>query len=347
MFASAVVLCTFLSAPLMYVTAMLYMFSSDLSNVIRFNVILMETGVNVAYLSIVLCLLVCVFLVVTRRFLRLPHAFTLLLNLAVVKMCVGVVLMPHLDTDDVVNAYTWKAGVVSYLVLGGSFDARLTAAMLAVSLCLIAFDVPRRGRICWVMALCCYSVSIIASVLVVHYRRPALITPTLAFSLGMMQTVASIVVILVSAGVIATALVLLVRFLLARTDSSRPSSRLPTTPALRGYGVLPQEEGTETDGDVDDDDDVSLIRESNTSADEGVVGPSQSNLNEIEENAADVDVDDDDPRFVRHIIFLFYSFVGAIVALFLCAWRLEIEMTAGAEAKVTKLTAAFTLTEVR
>lgn len=66
----------------------------------------------------------------TRRFLRLPHVFTFLLSLAVLKMCAGVLCSSYVDGIDLVDGSSWLSGFITYLELGGAFDARFTAAML-------------------------------------------------------------------------------------------------------------------------------------------------------------------------------------------------------------------------
>ena len=203
-----------------------------------------------------------------------------------------------------------------------------------MSLCLIAYDVPNRGRICLVMALFCYVTSIAASVLVVHFRRASLITPTLAFRLGIPQTVASIVVLVITIVVLIVTLLTIVRFLMQRSAESRPQ------PESR-YGRLPQAEN---------DEDVRLITETDASINE----PPTSDLEDSAEHPVesssgemtDGRTDEDDPRFIRHVVLLFYILIGAVVALFLCAWRLEIETTRDPSAKVAKLSNSFTLTEV-
>ena len=263
MFASAIVLCTFLSAPLMYVTAWLFMISSDISSFLQLNDTLVDTGIQLSWLSIVLCVITAGFLLATRRFMRLPHTFTFLLSLAVLKMCVGVIWQSHLNAKEFIDTNSWLTGFVTYLGLGGAFDARFTAVMLAVTLCLIVADCPNRGRIGLVMAVIGYSVSVVASVLVAHYRRPSLITPTLAFRLGVPQTVASIVVLVVCSVCLAVALIYLVRHLMTSmsSQSSRSSSSVSNGNGMTrgGYAVLSQEE---EEGGERNEGDVSLLRES-------------------------------------------------------------------------------------
>ncbi|ELU07844.1 hypothetical protein CAPTEDRAFT_121915 [Capitella teleta] len=127
--ATSLVVCTFLSGPLMFISAkMVMMRTVDPSNYMS---IIHSTTLNVSALTMALSVWVLVVLFIGRRLNSVPHQMTVCLILSQMLFSLGVILNTYLPDIQLVN-------VINYtLVVLGTFSSRVWGAVIAISVCLI------------------------------------------------------------------------------------------------------------------------------------------------------------------------------------------------------------------
>ncbi|KAK7110797.1 lysosomal cholesterol signaling protein-like isoform X2 [Littorina saxatilis] len=121
---------TFLSAPLMFVSAK--MMTVVVSSAMDYRSLLLNASFDSAIIGIVCCVWVLGVLVLSSRWRQVPHRFTFCLVLSQLLACIGMVSFNevHTKTD-------WRHYAQFVTLLVGVFASRCWTAALALSLCLL------------------------------------------------------------------------------------------------------------------------------------------------------------------------------------------------------------------
>lgn len=125
--AKSMVACTFISAPLMFISAK--MISLTNLNPADYLHELDEFSFDISVTGVVACIWVLVFLTLTKKVRRMPHRITGSLVLSQLFCCVGVILWSKLD-----HTHKWVMYVQFFMFNIGSYSSRLWTAILAISL---------------------------------------------------------------------------------------------------------------------------------------------------------------------------------------------------------------------
>nr|XP_045596730.1 integral membrane protein GPR155-like isoform X2 [Procambarus clarkii] len=139
--ASSMVACTFLSAPLMFVSA-------KMVTLVKINpmdyVKELETALfNVSIIGLICTIWVLAVFILSRKWRKVPHFITMCLALSQAVACVGALLWSVLDCT-----HTWKLYLQFVLFSWGVFSSRLWTAILAITLFLL-----RWRSLCFVLRL--------------------------------------------------------------------------------------------------------------------------------------------------------------------------------------------------
>ncbi|KAK7068809.1 hypothetical protein SK128_020429, partial [Halocaridina rubra] len=139
--ASAMVACTFLSAPLMFVSAKMVtlVHINPLDYVKELESILF----NVSIIGVVCTVWVIVVFILSRKWRKVPHFVTLCLAVSQLIACVGALMWSVLDCN-----HTWKLYLQFVMFSWGVFSSRLWTALLAITLFLL-----RWRSLCFVLRL--------------------------------------------------------------------------------------------------------------------------------------------------------------------------------------------------
>lgn len=139
--ASAMVACTFLSAPLMFVSA-------KMVTLVRINPIdyvaeLEAILFNVSIIGLISTLWVLSVFLLSRKWKKVPHFVTMCLAVSQCVACIGALLWSVVDCN-----HTWKLYLQFILFSWGVFSSRLWTAILAITLFLL-----RWRSLCFVLRL--------------------------------------------------------------------------------------------------------------------------------------------------------------------------------------------------
>ncbi|KAK3853959.1 hypothetical protein Pcinc_018287 [Petrolisthes cinctipes] len=139
--ASAMVACTFLSAPLMFVSAKMVTLVkiNPLDYMKELEVILF----NVSIIGLICTIWVIVVFVLSRKWKKVPHFFTMCLAISQCVACIGALLWSVVECN-----HTWKLYLQFVLLSWGVFSSRLWTALLAITLFLL-----RWRSLCFVLRL--------------------------------------------------------------------------------------------------------------------------------------------------------------------------------------------------
>ncbi|XP_045108843.1 integral membrane protein GPR155-like isoform X3 [Portunus trituberculatus] len=139
--ASAMVACTFLSAPLMFVSAkMVTLVHINPSDYVKeLEAILL----NVSIVGLVSTVWVLFVFILSKKWRKVPHFFTMCLTISQCVACIGALMWSVLECS-----HTWKLYLQFILFSWGVFAARLWTAILAVTLFLL-----RWRSLCFVLRL--------------------------------------------------------------------------------------------------------------------------------------------------------------------------------------------------
>ncbi|ROT70279.1 Integral membrane protein [Penaeus vannamei] len=139
--ASAMVACTFLSAPLMFVSAK--MVTLVKINPLDYVKELESILFNVSIIGLICAVWVLIIFSLSRKWRKVPHFVTLCLSLSQGVACIGALLWSLLDCN-----HTWKLYLQFVLFSWGVFSSRLWTAILAITLFLL-----RWRSLCFVLRL--------------------------------------------------------------------------------------------------------------------------------------------------------------------------------------------------
>ncbi|XP_038044768.1 integral membrane protein GPR155-like isoform X2 [Patiria miniata] len=127
--ATSMVLCTFASAPMMFITATMVNLPVQTSAETQY--LLSTVMVDVGCIGIACCFWILVVFVLSKRYNLIPHHFTTHLVVAQLLASIGIVL-----TRTVVDT-SWVMILKSVVLLIGVFSTRCWAALLAIALCIM------------------------------------------------------------------------------------------------------------------------------------------------------------------------------------------------------------------
>lgn len=199
--ASAMVVCTFLSAPLMFVSAKLISAISAGVNPAIYSKDLRAYSLDVSAISVAVCIwLMLYFLIIEKKRLNsIVHRCTLCLVVAQLAASIGVIIWTKLPSSDVGSAL-WYTQFI--LISTGVYSSRLWTAAIALILMIISsnssYAYPKK-LVAWFMFICWGFPLLLVSALCLSMKpRPIqdndLITPSL--QLGRVQTALSILLLI-------------------------------------------------------------------------------------------------------------------------------------------------------
>ncbi|XP_042861951.1 integral membrane protein GPR155-like [Penaeus japonicus] len=139
--ASAMVACTFLSAPLMFVSAK--MVTLVKINPLDYVKELESILFNVSIIGLICAIWVLIIFSLSRKWRKVPHFVTLCLSFSQGVACIGALLWSVMDCN-----HTWKLYLQFVLFSWGVFSSRLWTAILAITLFLL-----RWRSLCFVLRL--------------------------------------------------------------------------------------------------------------------------------------------------------------------------------------------------
>ncbi|XP_052804651.1 integral membrane protein GPR155-like [Mya arenaria] len=128
--ATGMVVCTFLSAPLMFVSAK--MMTVVVSSEMDYKTLLLDTSFDLSVVSLVFNVWILAVLIFSRKHKRMPHQFLICLVLAQSLACIGMIIYDGLDTHIV-----WTHYLQFVMLLIGVFSTRCFAAVLSIVLYLL------------------------------------------------------------------------------------------------------------------------------------------------------------------------------------------------------------------
>ncbi|XP_073838455.1 integral membrane protein GPR155 homolog anchor [Musca autumnalis] len=145
--AKSMVLCTFISAPLMFISAK--MISLTNLNPIDYLHELDAFSFDISVAGVAACIWMLLLLITTKRFKRLPHRITFCLVLSQLMCCVGVILWSKLE-----HHQQWPLMIQFFLFNIGTYSSRLWTGILAISLLFL-----QCRSLCFVLKLWPYMVA--------------------------------------------------------------------------------------------------------------------------------------------------------------------------------------------
>lgn len=128
--ASGLVLCTILSAPLMFISAKMRMMMCYHS--INYTHLIQGTSFDISILSLIACVWVFVVLIMSSRWKKMPHQLTLCLTVSQMVGAIGVICY-HLRDESV----SWQSHVDFALISIGNLSSICWASLLSVVICVI------------------------------------------------------------------------------------------------------------------------------------------------------------------------------------------------------------------
>lgn len=156
------VACTFVSAPLMFVSAkMITITNLDPKDYLKEYV---SGAFDLSITSICAAIFVLLLFIVTKKFKRLPHRITCCLLIAQITASIGVILWSKLEQDA-----QWKIYLQFIFITIGQYSSRLWAAFLGITLLFL-----NSRSLCFALKLWPYF-------LLIGYGIPVLITTILCF----------------------------------------------------------------------------------------------------------------------------------------------------------------------
>ncbi|KAK6166209.1 hypothetical protein SNE40_022961 [Patella caerulea] len=128
--ATSMVAGTFISAPLMFVSAK--MMTVVVSSELDYKSLLLDTSFDTSILGIICCLWVLGVLIASGRWKGIPHRFLLCLIISQLAACLGMVIYSKSNSQ-----MLWQNYVQFIVLLFGVFGSRCWTAMIAVALCML------------------------------------------------------------------------------------------------------------------------------------------------------------------------------------------------------------------
>ncbi|XP_037932855.1 uncharacterized protein LOC119667623 [Teleopsis dalmanni] len=145
--AQSMVLCTFISAPLMFISAK--MISLTNLNPVDYLHELDAFSFDISIAGVAACGWVLLLLITSKRLKRMPHRITACLVLSQLMCCIGVILWSKLEHFE-----TWQHYIQFFLFNIGSYSSRLWTGILAITLLFL-----QCRSLCFVLKLWPYMVT--------------------------------------------------------------------------------------------------------------------------------------------------------------------------------------------
>ncbi|XP_064647702.1 lysosomal cholesterol signaling protein-like isoform X2 [Lineus longissimus] len=193
MIATGMVVCTFLSAPLMFVSAR--MITLSVKNRSDYQDLIQSTAFDVSILGMVCGVWVIGVFVLSRRFRKLPHQLTLTMLVMQFFMCLGNLLYYFVNDIDSVN---WQHYMRFIMFLISVLSTRCWTAAIALALCFVrvrSFCFLLRMRV-WLFIFALGCPVFITGVLMMAVKHEAgEVVEDPAFQYGQPQIICSAIII--------------------------------------------------------------------------------------------------------------------------------------------------------
>ncbi|XP_034949435.1 integral membrane protein GPR155 [Chelonus insularis] len=347
--ASAMVACTFLSAPLMFVSAKLISAINDGVSPASYARQLNSFSLDVSVASIAACLwlFICFFVLEGKKYKRLTHRCTLHIIAAQLAVAIGLLMWTKLNTNMVGSIY-WYIQFV--LISVGVYASRLWTASLAATLLFLSSrtqnfvkDLQR-----WILPIGLIVPLLIVGLMCLVISPNNFVSFDLRnpnFQFGRVQAAVSIFLLLFSFIVTAGCLILQQRYQ-RRHNAEIYASLLQTSENIESSIV-------ENRNVVDVEDLIpsgaalsrgSCILEHNNTCDFQNNFCAPSSLTDEQDMDYQTDqrrVDPDDPQFLRHLVLLIFLLCSMFVGIALSVGTMIMEQMTGVYAELAFLDVAF------
>ncbi|XP_074658846.1 lysosomal cholesterol signaling protein-like [Tubulanus polymorphus] len=189
--ASGMVVCTFISAPFMFLSANMVTLSQKSSE--EYTQTIKTTSFDISILGLICCFWVIIVLTLNRRFKNIPHQMTFCLVIAQGVSCIGMILVFAID-----STVMWQHYIQFILFFIGTMSARCWTAMVAMAVCLL-----RVRSLCCVLRLRVWMMffgfglpTIITGVMLMFVRKDEDLGDML-FQYGEVQSIVSLVILII------------------------------------------------------------------------------------------------------------------------------------------------------
>ncbi|XP_057326754.1 integral membrane protein GPR155 [Microplitis mediator] len=345
--ASSMVACTFLSAPLMFVSAKLITAINDGVSPAKYAQQLNAFSMDVSVISIAACLwlLVCFLVLAGKRYKRPTHRCTLYLVIAQLAVGVGVIIWTKLEAKEV-GSFLWYVQFV--LITVGVYASRMWTVVLAGTLLFLSSRTLTfvQSMQKWIMPIG-FAVPVLTvglMCLIISPKNPDdidLRNPN--FQFGRVQAAVSIFILLFCFIVTLGCLVLQQRYQ-RRHHAEVYASLVNNTDNAESTMV-------ENRNVIDVEDLVSpgtTLPAGNCLLDSSCsfqrTGCSQNDLideQELDFETEELRVDSDDPQLLRHLVLLIFLLCSMFIGLALSVGTMIMEQMTGVYAELAFLDVAF------
>ncbi|XP_014779398.1 integral membrane protein GPR155 isoform X1 [Octopus bimaculoides] len=201
--ASGLVLCTIFSAPLMFISARMMTFLSHHPSI--YSKIIRDTTFDISTLSLVFCVWICVIFVITRRWKKVPHLFTLCLAISQIFRAIGLICC-HSDR----KLFNWQHYVEFIFINVGDLSSNSWTCLLSITICILR----TRQKTDWLQNHFLFSligfglpVFLTGILFLISWKYYSVsIDPTLQY--GLIQIVIKFVILLISITITSAALII-------------------------------------------------------------------------------------------------------------------------------------------
>ncbi|XP_022103953.1 integral membrane protein GPR155-like [Acanthaster planci] len=334
--ASSMVLCTFASAPMMFITAT--MVNLPVQSSAETQYLLSTVMVDVGCVGIACCVWILLVFILSKRFNPIPHHFTFHLVVAQLLASIGIVL------TGTVAEHSWVMILKSVVLLFGVFSTRCWAALLAMALCMLrcrSLCSVLRLRLAFYIYGWAVPALLVALIIVVAPPMYVITGENGVFQYGNLQLVASVVVLGINFIIAVTALIVLHRkdryrhLYNVRVESSTENTGSSdgdseTDRMLKGSA---QESNHNLPSDIEDVrttyQTCSLSTNCSESQRELCRRRTQLHQRLMVKAMEDTDLDPDDivasHQLGRHIILLLFLLLSMTIGFSVCVWKLSSE----------------------
>nr|CAB3250704.1 integral membrane protein GPR155 [Phallusia mammillata] len=314
--ASGMVICTTLSAPIMYVSAWTLTITSMKVDYYKEQVLLVDQDVSiVGMLCAVWC--VCLF-IATKKFQRVPHLITLVLSCTMFLAALMTVISSVVMAD---NTSTIAMHVVAGILYFGVTSTRLLTASLAVCVTLVKkYGETKAWAFRWILIFVPTGIAVFITLAVTLFSKAKpKIKPV--FLHAWAQDVTSFTVLLVSLLVTCVLLVMIFR---------APDQPERAPPSNNNSLV-----------DSEDQSDSSESNQLLTSSEQFDNDPAPSDRSVDSENLRWWEHHKGDPQITRHLILLLFLCVSLFIGVVLTGWRVNGHKPSGIYFEISFLDSVF------
>ncbi|GAB1600426.1 integral membrane protein GPR155-like [Argonauta hians] len=201
--ASGLVMCTIFSAPLMFVSARMMTVLSH--HPIIYSKIIRDTTFDISTLSLAACVWTCVVFMITHRWKKAPHLFTLCLVISQIFSTIGIISC-HSDT----KMFGWQHYVEFIFINVGDLSSNCWAFLLSITICILRIQQKTdwlQNRFLFSLIGFGLPVFLTGILFIISWKYYSVdIDPTLQY--GLFQVVIKFVILLVSISITSVALII-------------------------------------------------------------------------------------------------------------------------------------------